>query len=358
MKKLLLLIVILFSVSFSFAQEEQLSEKEKARREKNVQAGNPFARFGYKAKVATLSKGKYLEFHDLDSIVKIGSFSYHVKRKLITGFTKYDTKYPESTLRPEIVSRWLSPDPLSDEFPSWSPYNFVLNNPIRFIDPTGLAPEDIIINGKNGSSLTIVTDLIDVTVNAGGIVGDLGGNYSFGGEDILVAGLDIVGIVDPTGVADVAAGSIEMKNGNFWSGLASYAGVVPLIGDVAKVGKIPKHLKTINKAIDAVHGNSKLSKKVQHGYEIFNKKTGDILEYGISGQKRSAKQIKNAGSPRINQKLKTKYGNNPDVGGRVTNSNIPNRQKALNWEQGKVNNFAKKNNNIAPANQKRPKPNN
>ncbi len=140
MKKLLLLIVILFSVSYSFAQEEQLSEKEKARREKNIQAGNPFARFGYKAKVATLSKGKYLEFHDLDSIVKIGSFSYHVKRKVVTGFTKYDTVYPESTLRPEIVSRWLSPDPLSEEFPSWSPYNFTLNNPIRFVDPDGREP--------------------------------------------------------------------------------------------------------------------------------------------------------------------------------------------------------------------------
>ena len=185
MKKLLLLIVILFSVSFSFAQEEQLSEKEKVRREKNVQAGNPFARFGYKAKVATLSKGKYLEFHDLDSIVKIGSFSYHVKRKSITGFTKYDTKYPESTLRPEIVSRWLSPDPLSDEFPSWSPYNFVLNNPIRFIDPTGLAPEDIIIKGANGSSVTLVTDLIDISVNASSLGIDFGGNYNLQGEDII-----------------------------------------------------------------------------------------------------------------------------------------------------------------------------
>ena len=159
MKKLLLLIVILFSVSYSFAQEEQLSEKEKARREKNIQAGNPFARFGYKAKVATLSKGKYLEFHDLDSIVKIGSFSYHVKRKVVTGFTKYDTVYPESTLRPEIVSRWLSPDPLSEEFPSWSPYNFTLNNPIRFIDPDGLAAEDVIIVFNRETNKLAIIDL-------------------------------------------------------------------------------------------------------------------------------------------------------------------------------------------------------
>lgn len=50
-----------------------------------------------------------------------------------------ETIYSEATLRPEIVSRWMSPDPLSDEFPSWSPYNFVYNNPIIYIDPDGRA---------------------------------------------------------------------------------------------------------------------------------------------------------------------------------------------------------------------------
>lgn len=118
------------------------------------------------------------------------------------------------------------------------------------IDPTGMAPEDIIIKGKNNSSITIVTDLIDVTVNAGSVVGDLDGNYSFGGDDILVAALDIVGIFDPTGVADVAAASIEFSNGNFWSGVASAAGIIPYIGDIGKTGKIPKHVKTIENAIN------------------------------------------------------------------------------------------------------------
>lgn len=94
----------------------------------------------------------------------------------------------------------------------------------------GMAPEDIILRGKNNSSITIKTDLIDVDINAGGIVGNLGGNYTFEGEDILVARLDIVGIVDPTGVADVAAVSIEAKNGNRGSAIMSGLGVVPLVG--------------------------------------------------------------------------------------------------------------------------------
>jgi hypothetical protein len=252
MKKLLLFIVLLCSISLSFSQEKQLSEEEKAKRERNIQAGNPFKEFGYTPKIATLSKGKYLEFHDLDSIVKIGSFTFHVKEKAINGYSQEEIKYSEATLRPEIVSRWFSPDPLSEEFPSWSPYNFTMNNPIRFIDPDGRAPMDIILKGANNSSVTIVTDLIDVSVDASSFVGDLGGNYSFQGDDILVAGLDIVGIVDPTGVADIASASIEAKNGNWGGAILSGLGVIPYVGDIGKVGKIGKHVKTIENAISSV----------------------------------------------------------------------------------------------------------
>ena len=120
--------MFLFSICMGFAQtKDSLSVEEQERREKNIQAGNPFKKFNYKPKIATLSKGKYLEFHDLDSIVKIGSFTYHVKNKTITGHIQFDEKISEATLSPEIISRWFSPDPLSDEFPSWSPYNFTKN---------------------------------------------------------------------------------------------------------------------------------------------------------------------------------------------------------------------------------------
>ena len=177
-----------------------------------------------------------------------------------TGLYYYGARYYDPK-----ISIWLSVDPLAESFPNWNPYNYTMQNPINLVDPTGMAPEendDIIINGKNNSSITIVTDLIDIEVNAGSIVGDLGGNYTFQGEEILVAALDIVGVIDPTGAADIAAGSIEMKNGNIWSGLASYAGVLPLAGDVAKVGKIKKHINTIENAIDGVKAQREQITKV------------------------------------------------------------------------------------------------
>ena len=49
----------------------------------------------------------------------------------------------------------------------------------------------------------------------------------------------------------------------------------------------------------SVHGNSRLSTKPQHGYEIYNKKTGDVGKTGISGQPLN----KNGTSPRANTQV-------------------------------------------------------
>lgn len=40
----------------------------------------------------------------------------------------------------KVVQRFLRVDPLADQFPGWSPYNYTLNNPINLIDPDGRAP--------------------------------------------------------------------------------------------------------------------------------------------------------------------------------------------------------------------------
>ena len=142
MKKIYYLFIFIFSFSVLSAQEK-LSIEEKARREKNIQAGNPFAQFGYKAKIATLSKGKYLEFHDLDSIVTIGTVRWHVYKNEIVGRIVLDSLNPDAQPIGDRAGRWISPDPLSEEFPEWSPYTFVNNNPLRFNDPTGMAAEDV-----------------------------------------------------------------------------------------------------------------------------------------------------------------------------------------------------------------------
>ena len=46
-------------------------------------AQNPFATYGYKPKMATLSNGRFDEFHDKDRIIEIGSVKFDTKTNKI-----------------------------------------------------------------------------------------------------------------------------------------------------------------------------------------------------------------------------------------------------------------------------------
>ncbi|MBK9255260.1 MAG: hypothetical protein IPM42_07225 [Saprospiraceae bacterium] len=61
------------------------------------------------------------------------------------------------------VGRWSSVDPLEERSLSWSPFNYVMNNPLRFIDPDGLQVEDIIIRGNDEFKQKAFTDLQKLT---------------------------------------------------------------------------------------------------------------------------------------------------------------------------------------------------
>ena len=67
------------------------------------------------------------------------------------------------------------------------------------------------------SNVTFKTDWINLTINASPFGHDFGGKYILDGEKVLIAAVDLAGIVDPTGVADGANAILQAKNGDYFS---------------------------------------------------------------------------------------------------------------------------------------------
>ena len=70
------------------------------------------------------------------------TFTFSAKeRDPETGLSYFGSRYYSSDL-----SVWLSVDPMSDKYPSLSPYTYCANNPVKLVDPDGEeweTPEDI-----------------------------------------------------------------------------------------------------------------------------------------------------------------------------------------------------------------------
>jgi hypothetical protein len=157
------------------------------------------------------------------------------------------------------VGRWIAVDPQADDYLPWSPYNYVGSNPIVRIDPDGNGVLDITVKGINNSSVNVKTSLVDISVDASVLGVDFQGNHTLQGDEILSATLDIVGIVDPTGIADGANAVLQAKNGDYLNAGISALGVVPFIGDIAKAGKVKNDIKIIDRAIDGLKEGDKIA---------------------------------------------------------------------------------------------------
>ena len=78
------------------------------------------------------------------------------EKDVVSGYGYYGARYYDSGL-----SIWLSVDPMSDKYPSLSPYNYCSNSPVKRIDPDGLTDYEVdgtirsINDGNNNLRITV-----------------------------------------------------------------------------------------------------------------------------------------------------------------------------------------------------------
>ncbi|HYJ78431.1 MAG TPA: RHS repeat-associated core domain-containing protein, partial [Longimicrobiaceae bacterium] len=99
-----------------------------------------------------------------------------------------------------------------------------------------------------------------------------------------------------------------------------------------------------------VHGNSAAGTRAQHGYRIFNSRTGETIKYGISGQSLN----QDGSSPRANRQVNAINRAGGTVGAEVL-GRFPDRAAALKWERRMVDVFVRSSGRM-PVGQRLPQP--
>jgi len=77
---------------------------------------------------------------------RLGIYSFNGKEKdYESGYHYYGARYYWS----ELLTGWLSVDPMMDKYPDISPYNYCAWNPVNVVDPNGMDTIDIKYNTTN-----------------------------------------------------------------------------------------------------------------------------------------------------------------------------------------------------------------
>lgn len=101
--------------------------------------------------------------------------------------------------------------------------------------------------------------------------------------DLAQLVLDITGFVDPTPASDGLNALISLGRGDWLGAGLSGLSMVPYIGDLAKAGKFPKYLKTVERAIVLAQQSEKARKALLPVFEKLDQAL-NLMPKGVSAQ--------------------------------------------------------------------------
>ncbi|MBR3500546.1 MAG: hypothetical protein IKO04_04020 [Bacteroidales bacterium] len=153
---------------------------------------------------------------------------------------------------------FTSTDPLCEKYYHISPYTYCAGDPINKVDP-------------EGNWMETLWDVANVVMDVKSFVNNIKEGNALGAVvDGVATIVDVAGTMLP--LIPSGAGTIIKS--------------VRAADKVVDVSKVAKGSKTVDKASDAVktvHGNSKLSAKAQHAYDVIDTDTGNVVKTGVSG---------------------------------------------------------------------------